>query len=161
MKRADSYLDLDGNQISLAGLDVDEFRLVARLRRRASTHPDWCDFDNYWMRAVAEFYDARCLARKDSRKTAAYRISQDLSARLGIAEGMIQPADYRDQLEDLVLNHFPSRRAFCKATGLSEDMLSHVLAGRKDLSLEALTKALERIGYRLRITRAPDQKRTG
>jgi hypothetical protein len=39
--------------------------------------------------------------------------------------------------------------------GISEDMLSHVLAGRKDLSLEALTTALERIGYRLRIVPAP------
>lgn len=40
------------------------------------------------------------------------------------------------------------------ATGLSEDMLSHVLAGRQDLSLAAMTKALERIGYRLRIVPA-------
>jgi hypothetical protein len=47
------------------------------------------------------------------------------------------------------------RRAFCEATGLGEDMLSHVLAGRKDLSVPALTRALERIGYRLRIVPAP------
>jgi hypothetical protein len=30
-----------------------------------------------------------------------------------------------------------------------------VLAGRKDLSLEALTEALRRIGYRLRLVPAP------
>jgi len=58
-------------------------------------------------------------------------------------------------LEDLVRAHFPTRRAFCEATGLSEDMLSHVLAGRKDLSLEKLTGALARIGYRLRIVPGP------
>jgi hypothetical protein len=46
-------------------------------------------------------------------------------------------------------------------------MLSQVLAGRKDLSLAALTQALERIGYRLRIMPAagqeqkPARKRTG
>jgi hypothetical protein len=40
-------------------------------------------------------------------------------------------------------------------------MLSHVLAGRKDLSLEALSKALDRIGYRLRIVPAARAKRTG
>jgi hypothetical protein len=34
-------------------------------------------------------------------------------------------------------------------------MRSHVLAGRKDLSLEALTKAMERIGYRLHFVPAP------
>jgi hypothetical protein len=47
-------------------------------------------------------------------------------------------------------------------------MLSHVLAGRKDLSLAALTKALQRIGYRLCIVPMPavkpaarTRKRTG
>jgi hypothetical protein len=49
-------------------------------------------------------------------------------------------------------------RAFCKATGLSEDMLGHVLAGRKELSLEALRKGLERIGYRLRIVLGPGRQ---
>jgi hypothetical protein len=39
--------------------------------------------------------------------------------------------------------------------------LSHVLAGRKDLSLAALSQALERIGYSLRIAPALAQKRTG
>jgi hypothetical protein len=46
-------------------------------------------------------------------------------------------------------------------------MLSHVLVGRKDLSLSALEAALERIGYRLQIRPAPAikpacaHKRTG
>jgi hypothetical protein len=35
-------------------------------------------------------------------------------------------------------------------------MLSHVLAGRKDLSLARLTQALARIGYRLRIVPMPE-----
>ena len=44
---------------------------------------------------------------------------------------------------------------------LSEDMLSHVLAGRKDLSLASLTAALERIGYRLRIVPGSDSVMAG
>ena len=45
-------------------------------------------------------------------------------------------------------------------------MLSHVLAGREDLPVGALSKALERIGYQLRIAPAPvlkpeAKKRTG
>ena len=48
-----------------------------------------------------------------------------------------------------MLEHFPSQRAFAKATGLSEDLVDDLLAGRKPLSLEALEPALERIGYRL------------
>ena len=77
------------------------------------------------------------------------------------AGDLLYPPDYRDELEALIREHFPSRRAFCQATGLSEDMLSHVLAGRKDLSLEALTRALGRIGYRLHITPMPERKQTG
>ena len=64
----------------------------------------------------------------------------------------------------MVREEFPSQRAFCKATGLSEDMLSHVLAGRKDLSLKALDSAMQRIGYRRHFvpagpTRHPANKR--
>jgi hypothetical protein len=56
---------------------------------------------------------------------------------------------------------FPTRAAFCKAAGISRDMLSHVQAGRKDLSLESVSKALERIGYRLSFVPAGPGKRTG
>jgi hypothetical protein len=161
MNRIDVYVDLDGNSISLADLDPEERQLIARLRRRAQSKPDWNDFDNYWMRAVADFYDARGESRKESRRTAAFRVAQDLSSRLGIAQGYIEPDDYRDELQNLIRERFPSQRAFCQATGLSEDMLSHVLAGRKDLSLAALEQALARIGYRLRIQPAPQQKSVG
>jgi hypothetical protein len=160
-------VDLDGHAICLAHLDDEERKLLARIRRRAQTHPDWNDFDNYWLRAVAEFYDARGVPRKVARESVAYRVGQDLSSRLGIAAGLVRPDDYQGDLEDLIREKFASQRAFCKATGLSEDMLSHVLAGRKDLSLERLTAALARIGYRLRIVPMPayavgqKQKQTG
>lgn len=145
------YLDLDGRPITLDGLDSGERRLLGRLERHARTNPDWAEFDNFWMPAVTEFYDARGVTRSQTMQTSIYQIAQDLSARLGIAQGMIQPPGCLDQLEDLVLNQFPSRRAFCKASGLAEDLLDDVLAGRKDLPVEFLSSALERAGYRLRI----------
>ena len=154
MKGIRVYLDLDGRPIPLEGLDSEEQRLLGRLERRARTHPDWCAFDNFWMPAVTEFYDARGVSRSQAIRTSIYQIAQDLSARLGIAQGMIQPPGCLDQLEDLVLNRFPSRRAFCKASGLSENTLDDVLAGRKDLPLASLNKALERAGYRLWIVPA-------
>jgi hypothetical protein len=40
-------------------------------------------------------------------------------------------------------------------------MLSHVLAGRKDLSVASLSRALERIGYRMNFVPAALKKRTG
>jgi hypothetical protein len=167
MKATEVYIDLDGHQVALASLDAAERQLVARLRRRARTNPDWNAFDNYWTVAVPAFYRARGLSRKAVLRTPVWHIAQDLSSRLGIASGLVRPDDYLGDLEDLIREKFPSRRAFCKATGISEDVLRQVLAGRKDLSLEALTTALERIGYRLRIVPMPEcaparqQKQTG
>lgn len=146
-----TYIDLDGHEISLADLDDEERRLVGRLRRRAKSHPDWNDFEYYWTRVVGEFYDARGLSRKEARQTSVYRIAQDLGSRLGIAAGLVRPADYRDDLEELIRTRFRTRREFCEATGISEDMLSHVLAGRKHLAIDTLEAALARIGYCLRI----------
>jgi hypothetical protein len=160
MRVKDVYRDLDGNEIALAGLDAEERRLIARLRRRARANPDWDDFDNYWTVAVPAFYEARGLARKAVSRTIGWRIAQDLSGRLGLAQGLMAPDDYLSDLEELVRTKFVSPRAFCEATGIAQGMLSHVLAGRKDLSLEALAKAMERIGYRLRIVPAPEHQPT-
>jgi hypothetical protein len=161
MTRSETYTDLDGNQISLGQLDAEERRLVNRLRRPAGLNPDWDDFDNFCYKAVGDFYDARGVPRKLSRNSVPFRVAQDLSGRIAVATGMARLGDYRDELEDLIRERFRSRSAFCKATGISPDMLSHVLAGRKDLSLEALSAALQRIGYRLRIMPAARPKRTG
>jgi hypothetical protein len=169
MPRADVYVDLDGREICLGHLDAEEQKLLARIRRRARTHPDWNDFDNYWTREVIKFYGGRGLPLALAREGAVVRVALDLSGRIGVASGVARLGDWRDDLEDVVRDQFPSRKAFCEATGISEDMLSHVLAGRKDLSLASLTKAMERIGYALHIRKLPDlrpaiatrKKRTG
>ncbi len=36
--------------------------------------------------------------------------------------------DYREKLDALIRDNYGSRREFCELTGISEDMLSHVLA---------------------------------
>jgi hypothetical protein len=167
VKKTDVYTDLDGQEISMVHLDAAERKLVARIQRRAQTNRDWDAFDNWWTRAVPLFYEARGMARKAVPKTIPWRIAQDQSSRIAVEAGLARLGDYRDELEDVIREKFPSRRAFCEATGISEDMLSHVLAGRKDLSLESLTAALGRIGYRLRIVpgmqpvKTRGQKRTG
>jgi hypothetical protein len=162
MRDIDSYVNLRGQQVALGGLDAAERKLLARLQRRARTHPSWTDFGNYWMREVADFYDARGMPRAEARQSPVYRIAQDVCSRLGIAAGLVRAPDYRVELEDLIRQRFRTRRAFCEASGLSEAMLSHVLAGRKDLSLVSLSKALDRIGYRLNIVpTVAAKKRTG
>src|SRR5437588_9609384 len=127
MKRADTYVTLRGQEISLDGLDGEERQVLARLRRRARTHPSWTDFGNHWMREVASFYDARGVPRAQSRRGVVYRVAQDLCSRLGVAAGLVRAPEYRADLEDLIRLKFRTRRAFCEATGLSETMLSHVL----------------------------------
>ena len=125
MKRSDVYVDLRGQEIPLGGLDAQDRQLRDRVRRQARTRPNWTEFGNYWTQGgVARFYDACGLSREQSRQTPVYRVyAQDLQwSRLGIAAGLVRPPDYRSELEELIREKFPSRRAFCKESGLSEDM---------------------------------------
>lgn len=158
-----TYTTLEGEVIFLGDLDPQEHQLVVLLKKRVRTHPNWTDFDNYWMKKVAQFYDARGMPRKKSSQTAPFQIAQDLSSRLGIASGLVRLGDYRDDLEEIIHTKFRTQREFCEATGLSEDMVSHVLAGRKHLAIDTLEEALHRIGFALHIKPLPklDQAGTG
>jgi hypothetical protein len=157
MAQHNSYVDLKGHVFSLSDLDTEERKLVSELRARYDDSPSWNEFENYWVNAVAAFYDARGLTRRESRQKTVYRIAQDLGNRLAVAAGLAQIPDYRDELEGIVRSHFHTRREFCEATGLTEDMLSHVLARRKHLSMEALIGALARIGYTVHLVPQADE----
>lgn len=152
VKRTDIYTDIRGQTIPLSELDDEERALVVRLRERAAGQPDWNEFDGFWWREVAKLYDGRGMPRSESSQTGVYRIAKDLSSRLAIAAGLAREPDYRDELADLIRRRFKTRREFCEASGLSEDMLSHVLARRKHLSIESLQQALSKVGCVLRIT---------
>jgi len=136
----------------LATLAADELELICRLQTYSKSHPDWTKYSNYWMPELTKFGDSRGITRRELTETAAYRIAQDLGSRLAIAQGYARPSDYRSELETLIHTKFRTQREFCNATGLSEDMLSHVLAKRKNLSMDALTEALAQIGYTIHIT---------
>jgi hypothetical protein len=151
-----TYVDMDGHELSLVHLDPEELNLARKLIRKATKSPDWCDFDSFWSKAVQQFYSDRGVPGVVIIQTTVYQIAADLSSRLGIASGFVRPDDYLGDLEQIIRDRFnDTNRAFCKATGLSEDMLSHVLAGRKDFSMQSLAQALDRIGYALRIQRKP------
>jgi hypothetical protein len=145
------HVDLRGQVYALSGLDGDEQKLLARLKAFAATNPPWHEYQNLWMAEVGRFYDARGLPRSQTIETPVYRVGQDIGSRLGIAQGKMRQSDYRDELEQLILTRFKTRRDFCEATGLSEDMLSHVLARRKHLAIDTLHAALEKVGYKLHI----------
>ena len=153
-----TYTDLQGTLFGVSGLAAEERELVERLEAEAAKSPEWTEFRNYWMAEVDRFYSAKGLSRRQMLDTVGYRIGEDLKSRLGIAQGEMRLGDYRSELEMLILKNFPTRKAFCDATGLSEDMLSHVLARRKHLAIDTLSEALGKIGYSIHITPAPDLK---
>jgi len=148
---SNQYVDIKGRALSLNDLDRAERALVKDLIRKYESGMGWNEFDNYWFAKVGRFYDQRGVPREESRNTAVFRIAQDLSSRNGIRSGYVRMPDYRDELAVMIQRRFKSRREFCKQTGISEDMLSHVLARRKHLSIETLTDALAKIGYSLQI----------
>jgi hypothetical protein len=155
MTHPEVYRDLKGREFALGALDAEERSLIEDFRARVAALPQWHEFEGYWPMAVARLYDSRGLSRTESIQTAVFQIAQDLSSRLAVATGLARLPDYRDQLAAIARDRFKTRREFCEATGLSEDMLSHVLARRKHLSMESLMQALGRIGYVLQIIPNP------
>jgi hypothetical protein len=144
-------VDLGGRVFALSGLDKEERALLAKLQAFAGSGVKWWDYRNFWMSEVDRFYETRGLSRAEIIETPVYRIGQDMGSRLGIAQGYVRQSDYRDELEHLILTRFKTRRKFCEATGLSEDMLSHVLARRKHLAIDTLNAALAKVGYTVHI----------
>lgn len=146
-----TYRDRRGNEYYLVGLELAEKSLVAELVAEAEKKPNWNSYSNYWMKRVGDFYRERGLSRSEIIQTPGWKIGQDLCGRLSIEQGHSRAGDYRDELQRVAVERFRTRREFCLATGLSEDMLSHVLAKRKHLAIDTLSNALDRIGYELHI----------
>jgi hypothetical protein len=154
MKISPKYTDIYGQEIDLEQLDAEERELVVELHVQAKAHPDpdTGEFFNYWMPRVGKFYEDRGLTRRQTIQTTPWKIAQDLDGKMMVKAGRAQlGGDYRDELLRLIVTKFGSRRAFCEATGLTEDMLSHVLAKRKNLAVQTLTDALGKIGYAIHI----------
>lgn len=154
MKVNPIHIDLYGRRLFAGEFDDDELRLVSEFKDVAARKPEWSEYSNYWMARVAEFYEPRGLSRREIIETPVYRIGQDLASRIAIDTGMARAPDYRDEIERIIRQRFRTRREFCQATGLSEDMLSHVLAKRKHLAIDTLAEALRRIGYALHVVPA-------
>lgn len=158
MIAADLYTDLYGKVVDLRGLDNAEVALLQEIHAQAAAHPDpdTAEYFNFWMPRIGKFYEARGLTRRQVIETPLWQVAQDLDGRMMVRAGRARLGDYRDELLRLIVSKFGSRREFCEATGLTEDMLSHVLAKRKNLSIQTLADALGKIGYSLHIAPIPD-----
>jgi len=143
-------------QFGFVVLDDAERTVFEELLDFACKQGDWPAYRNYYIRRLDEFYQSRGLSRDQIIKTPLWKIAQQMSSELQVKLGDAEAPDYRDQLSDLIQGGFDSRRAFCEATGISEDMLSHVLAKRKDFGIETLSDALAKIGFTIHIVRFRD-----
>jgi len=130
---------LTGRSLDLRGLSGKELDALVELQRAYDARPSWAEFARLWPRLLRERIWGR---RKVPVGSPLYRAAQDLELRLGVAEGRVAPPDYRDHLADLIEEKFETRAAFCEATGIDPGNLSHVIAGRKDFSLEVLKKVV-------------------
>lgn len=158
MSKRNEYTDRRGESLDLSSLDREERDLVAELLRYAETYSDarQAEFWNFYPRRVGDFYAARGLSRTEIVRTLVWRIAQDINGRLLVAAGLAKDSDdYREKLDALIREKYGSRRRFCELTGVTEDMLSHVLAKRKHMSIQALSNALAKVGYTIQIAPIP------
>lgn len=132
--RENTYQLISGRTLALDGLDEKETAFLSTVERKYEKQPEWSQFAAWW----GEELQRAGL----SPESIAYRICQDLEARLGIAQGKVAQPDYRDYLADLIEERYGSRYRFCKETGIDPGHLSRVFASRADLSLQSLQHIL-------------------
>ncbi|MCO5167791.1 MAG: helix-turn-helix transcriptional regulator [Planctomycetes bacterium] len=141
-----TYRTMTGRRIDLGALSSKERDALAEVEGLYEQRPDWTEFARTWPAVLRRRVWGR---KKVPVESALYRVCQDMELRLGVAQGQVAPPDYRDHLADLIEEKFGSRYAFCRAAGLDQGNLSHVLAGRKDFSLDVLRRVAELLDVQL------------
>lgn len=124
MKRR-TYQTITGRTLDLGSLNEKEGDFLSAVERRYGKQLEWSEFAAWW----SEEFRRSGL----STESVAYRICQDLEARLGIAQGKVAPPDHRDYLADLIEQRYGSRYRFCKESGIDPGDLSRVFASRSNL----------------------------
>lgn len=145
----ETYRTLTGRRYDLGTLSVEERAALDEVRALYRRRPPWDQFARSWISIARE--KAWGGAKKIPVGSTLYRICQDLELRLGIAEGRVAPPDYRDRIADLIEERFGSRYAFCKAAGIDQGNLSHVLAGKKHLSPETFFRVLDALDVHIEL----------
>ena len=144
-----TYETLEGVRIPLDRLDDEERRLFERLSRYAARNADWDAFTNRSWEWITDLYVPRGLSVKEILEQPLYYIAEDLEGRLAIAEGKARDSDYRDDLADLIEQSGTTCYKLARKAHISESQLSHVLKGRKNLSLAKLSALLDALGHRI------------
>lgn len=130
-----TYRTITGRHLDLAELEQAERDYLGTVQEKYEEEPEWSSFADWWSRELRE--------AGLSKESTAYRICQDLEARLGIVQGKVAPPDYRDYLADLIEERYESRYRFCQETGVDPGHLSRVLSSQSELSLQNLQRILD------------------
>lgn len=145
-----SYETLTHEFFNIDKLPSVERELYRNIKKTFDKKPLWNEFKIFCMNKISDTFEPK-LSRKEVVELPIYRICQDMWSRLGIEQGYVRQADYRDILATMIYRNFPSRYQFCKAVGIDEAFLSNVLNKKKNFSIETLENILDKIGYRLEI----------
>lgn len=146
-----------GEEFVLQDLPEKHRAVLEKVRRDLANMTDPDEVSNFIQSQGLKVW--RSVPFRERRKLPLRRILRDLEARKLIELGFARIPSYREQLEEIIEVHFDSVAQFCLATGLSPSLVSHVLKGDKNISLEVLEKALARIGYRIKLVGASAGRR--
>lgn len=148
------YETVTGRQVDLGGLRARERALLSSLIEEFATGPAEDAFAASWTRKVFPLLSRLPAEQRTTHPL--YVVAQDLGFRLGIAQGVVAPPDYRDYLIDRIEERYGSRYKFCQATGIPQAFLSQVLSGSKDFSVATLRRAADALGLSLALVTPRD-----
>lgn len=143
------YRTMLGEEFDLDRLPEEHRDIVERVRGVLKLSRDPDEVSNFVLAQGLRIWGG--LPFRERRRLPVRWILRDLEARRLVKLGFARVPSYRDQLEEIIEERFGSAAEFCQATGLSTSLVSHVLNGDKNVSMEALEKALVRIGFRIRL----------
>lgn len=143
------YTTLENEEYDRDQLPPAHRQFLAKVLSYYAKEPSWDEFANFWLSKGKDLWKE--IKGKELVELPAYKICQDLEARLGIKQGYTRERDLRDELEELVHNNFGSNYKFCQVTGIDQGFLSNVLKKRKNFSITKLESALHKVGYKLSI----------
>ncbi len=143
------YQTLKNEIYDLASLPPEQGEIYQAVWNFYQQEPDWDQFTAFWLAQVDRLHPK--LTRLEITETPLFKICEDLDSRLAIQQGYARRSDYRDELQMIIDQKFPSRYAFCRTIGLDEGYLSRVLNKRGHLSIKKLNQILDTIGCELTI----------
>ncbi|MFH2204436.1 MAG: helix-turn-helix domain-containing protein [Elusimicrobiota bacterium] len=89
MGRKSAYTTLEGTQLSLAKLTVEERRVLGKLTQKVKEGVSYLDFENLYMAPSTPLHAHVKRLGRPLSKTPLYQVCEDMSKRIGIRQGYL------------------------------------------------------------------------